>query len=52
MTDDKKSNEADESDISAPRLTPQGRTDPEEKGADATGPQGGAKKGQSNPAEG
>jgi len=52
MTDDRKPNEADESDISAPRLTPQGRTDPDQKGEDSTDPQGGAKKGQSSPAEG
>jgi len=50
--EDKKANEADEADISAPRLTPQGRVDPDDKGEDSTDPRGGVKKGQSDPAEG
>jgi len=52
MEKDKKTNEADEADISAPRLTPQGRVDPDAEGEDSTDPRGGAKKGQSDPAEG
>ncbi|GJD93427.1 hypothetical protein [Methylobacterium iners] len=44
--------QADETDIAAPRLTPQGRTDPDASGEDATDPSGGAKTGQSDPAEG
>ena len=46
------SSQADETDIAAPRLTPQGRTDPDAAGEDATDPNGGAKTGQSNQAEG
>ena len=39
--------------IDAPRLTPQGRTDPDAEGEDATAPDGeGAKIGQSDKAEG
>jgi hypothetical protein len=38
--------------IDAPRLTPQGRTDPDEEGDDETSPQGGAKTGQPSKAEG
>lgn len=39
--------------IDAPRLTPQGRTDPDTEGDDATTPDGqGAKTGQSDKAEG
>lgn len=50
---DKKSNQATEADISAPRLTPQGRENPEASGQDSTNPMGeGAKKGQSDKAEG
>jgi hypothetical protein len=50
---DKKDNQATEEDISAPRLTPQGRTDPDKQGEDSTNPLGeGAKKGQSDKAEG
>jgi len=50
---DKKSNQATEADISAPRLTPQGRENPEAAGEDSTNPMGeGAKKGQSDKAEG
>ncbi|MBX9930816.1 MAG: hypothetical protein K2Y56_04650 [Methylobacterium sp.] len=44
--------QADEADIAAPRLTPQGRTDPDAAGEDATDPNGGAKTGQSDQAEG
>ncbi|MCI9882896.1 MULTISPECIES: hypothetical protein [Methylobacterium] len=44
--------EVNEDDIAAPRLTPQGRTDPDEAGEDETDPMGGAKKGQSDKAEG
>jgi hypothetical protein len=50
---DKKTNQTTEDDISAPRLTPQGRTDPDAKGEDSTDPMGeGAKKGQGSKAEG
>jgi len=50
---DKKSSKATEEDISAPRLTPQGRENPEASGEDSTNPMGeGAKKGQSSKAEG
>lgn len=56
MFDDKptgrSASQADESDIAAPRLTPQGRTDPDASGEDATDPNGGAKTGQPDPAEG
>ncbi|MBM6594101.1 hypothetical protein [Microvirga pudoricolor] len=52
MTDDRKKTEATEDDISAPRLTPQGRTDPDGDGEDSTSPQGGAKTGQPSKAEG
>jgi hypothetical protein len=46
-------NQATEADIEAPRLTPQGRTDPDAKGEDSTDPMGeGAKKGQGSKAEG
>ena len=52
-TPDKKTNTATEEDISAPRLTPQGRENPEASGEDSTNPMGeGAKKGQSDKAEG
>ena len=47
--------DADLKDISVdgPRLTPQGRTDPEAGGEDATSPMGdGAKQGQRDKAEG
>ena len=49
---DQPSSEADESDIAAPRLTPQGRTDPDAAGEDSTDPNGGAKTGQADRAEG
>ncbi|WP_445502009.1 hypothetical protein [Microvirga sp. G4-2] len=50
---DKKSDQAKEADISAPRLTPQGRDNPNAAGEDSTNPMGeGAKKGQSDKAEG
>ncbi len=50
---DKKANQATEDDISAPRLTPQGRTDPDKEGEDSTNPIGeGSKKGQGDKAEG
>ena len=57
MIDDNKKAEqpksqARESDIVAPRLTPQGRTDPDASGEDETDPNGGAKTGQPDPAEG
>ncbi|KQO65818.1 hypothetical protein [Methylobacterium sp. Leaf88] len=48
----KPSIEVNEDDIAAPRLTPQGRTDPDEAGEDETDPMGGVKKGQSDKAEG
>ena len=49
---DKKSGQATEEDISAPRLTPQGRENPEASGEDSTDPMGeGAQKGQSDKAE-
>jgi hypothetical protein len=38
--------------IDAPRLTPQGRADPDAAGEDETSPQGGAKSGQPSKAEG
>lgn len=38
--------------IDAPRLTPQGRTDPDEQGEDETAPEGGVKTGQPSKAEG
>lgn len=50
---DKKSDQATEADIGAPRLTPQGRENPNAAGEDSTDPTGeGAKKGQSDKAEG
>ncbi|WP_414472358.1 hypothetical protein [Microvirga sp. M2] len=50
---DKKSNQATEQDINAPRLTPQGRDNPDASGEDSTNPMGeDAKKGQSDKAEG
>ncbi|MCB8819459.1 hypothetical protein [Microvirga rosea] len=53
MDKDRKNNQATEADISAPRLTPQGRAEPEGKGEDSTNPMGeGAKKGQGDKAEG
>jgi len=49
----KPSSQATPEDISAPRLTPQGRTDESGGGEDSTDPMGpGAKKGQSDKAEG
>lgn len=48
----KPSIEVNEEDIAAPRLTPQGRTDPDEAGEDETDPMGGVKKGQGDKAEG
>ena len=45
--------ELTEDDISAPRLTPQGRESPDASGEDSTDPMGeGAKKGQGSKAEG
>jgi hypothetical protein len=38
--------------IDGPRLTPQGRSDPDAAGEDETSPQGGAKQGQTSKAEG
>ena len=53
MTSDKKSSQATDKDIDAPRLTPQGRENPDASGEDSTNPMGeGAKKGQSDKAEG
>jgi hypothetical protein len=50
---DKKSQQATDKDIDAPRLTPQGRENPDASGEDSTNPMGeGAKKGQSSKAEG
>ncbi|WP_170304115.1 hypothetical protein [Microvirga makkahensis] len=50
---DDKSSQANEKDISAPRLTPQGRESPGASGEDSTNPMGeGAKKGQDDKAEG
>jgi hypothetical protein len=50
---DKKTNQATDKDIEAPRLTPQGRENPNASGEDSTNPMGeGAKKGQSSKAEG
>lgn len=50
---DKKSGRATDADIDAPRLTPQGRQNPDASGEDSTDPMGeGAKKGQSDKAEG
>jgi hypothetical protein len=50
---DKKPNQANEEDINAPRLTPQGRENPDASGEDSTNPMGeGAKKGQGDKAEG
>ena len=48
----KPKSQATEDDIAAPRLTPQGRESPEAAGEDATDPNGGAKTGQPNKAEG
>lgn len=48
----KPSIEVNEDDIASPRLTPQGRTDPDEAGEDETDPMGGLKKGQGDKAEG
>ncbi|TGD98072.1 hypothetical protein EU555_18165 [Methylobacterium nonmethylotrophicum] len=48
----KPKSQATEADISAPRLTPQGRENPEAAGEDATDPNGGAKQGQRSKAEG
>ncbi len=49
----KPASQATEDDIAAPRLTPQGRTDPDADGEDATDPSGqGAKTGQPDKAEG
>ena len=42
----------DELSIDRPRLTPQGRTDPDGKGQDSTKPPGGVKQGQKDKAEG
>ncbi|NNM71265.1 hypothetical protein [Enterovirga aerilata] len=38
--------------IDAPRLTPQGRTDPDAAGEDDTSPKGGSEQGQPSKAEG
>lgn len=51
--DSKKPDQATEEDISAPRLTPQGRENPDAAGEDSTNPmEEGAKKGQGDKAEG
>jgi hypothetical protein len=53
QSDGKKPNEATDEDISAPRLTPQGRESPDASGEDSTNPMGeGAKTGQPGKAEG
>jgi hypothetical protein len=53
QSDNKTPDQATEEDISAPRLTPQGRDNPKASGEDATNPTGeGAKKGQGDKAEG
>ena len=45
--------EGEDASIDRPRLTPQGRTDPDASGEDATDPGGsGAKQGQGDKAEG
>jgi len=50
--DKKKPGQATDEDIDAPRLTPQGRENPEASGEDSTNSMGdGAKKGQSDKAE-
>ncbi|MEH3144664.1 MAG: hypothetical protein PGN34_04815 [Methylobacterium frigidaeris] len=49
---DRPGSEATPADIAAPRLTPQGREDPDAGGEDATDPRGGAKLGQADKAEG
>jgi hypothetical protein len=48
----KPKSQATEADIAAPRLTPQGRENPDAAGEDATDPSGGAKQGQPSKAEG
>jgi hypothetical protein len=51
--DPKKTDKAREEDISAPRLTPQGRDNPKPSGEDATDPKSeGAERGQPDKAEG
>jgi hypothetical protein len=51
--DNKPASQATEDDIAAPRLTPQGRSDPDAEGEDSTNPMGpGAKTGQPDKAEG
>jgi hypothetical protein len=51
--DNDRPKQATEDDISAPRLTPQGRTGDDAQGENATDPKGdGAKKGQAGKAEG
>ena len=51
--DNRKPVQATDEDIDAPRLTPQGRENPDASGEDSTNPMGeGAKKGQSSKAEG
>ena len=58
MTNDKTSaserpgEDLDDLSIDRPRLTPQGRTAPEAAGEDHTDPDGGAKQGQPDKAEG
>jgi hypothetical protein len=50
---EQKKDRATDEDIEGPRLTPQGRTDPDAEGQDSTDPMGdGAKKGQGSKAEG
>ncbi|MCJ2112931.1 hypothetical protein MKK64_17255 [Methylobacterium sp. E-025] len=44
--------QATEDDIAAPRLTPQGRDASDDAGEDETDPNGGAKTGQADKAEG
>ncbi|MCJ2104739.1 hypothetical protein MKK70_04970 [Methylobacterium sp. E-041] len=57
MTNDTKkpgapASQATEEDIAAPRLTPQGRDASDGEGEDETDPNGGAKTGQADKAEG
>ncbi|WP_187273808.1 hypothetical protein [Methylobacterium sp. WL8] len=49
---DAPASQATEDDIAAPRLTPQGRDASDGAGEDETDPNGGAKTGQSDKAEG
>jgi hypothetical protein len=51
--EDRPGSDVDDPSIDRPRLTPQGRTDPDASGQDSTNPVGeGAKQGQGDKAEG